>query len=336
MKNVFIKSGKKTVETKSSKSKVKSFGKRKKSVTVLWIVLISSLVFGIYKNFTAIDQHTVHEKEVIETKLVDTSAIESFTKSFVKDYYTWQNNKESIEQREEKLSLYLTEELQALNTDTVRADIPTSSSVSAIDIWSISQEDDDYAVVYSVEQKITEDKNSDKVRSTYRILLHQDNVGNLVITQNPTLWSIPNKSDYEPQQPESNGTVDSDTAQELTEFLETIFIFYPTATEKELAYYVKNNALPVIGKDYTFSELSNPVFQTADHQIKVWVAVKYIDEVTKSVQISQYILTLEKDTNWMIVEEISQFYRYSVLTRSKFYTIADCLKYYVLDIITFD
>src|SRR5690625_2744923 len=163
MKNVFIKSEKKTVETKSSKTKVKSFGKRKKSVTVLWIVLISSLVFGMYKNFTAIDQHTVHEKEVIETKLVDTSAIESFTKSFVKDYYTWQNNKESIEQREEKLSHYLTKELQALNTDTVRADIPTSSSVSDIDIWSVSQEKDDiYSVVYSVEQKIAEDKNSDK------------------------------------------------------------------------------------------------------------------------------------------------------------------------------
>ena len=303
MKNVFRKKEKQTVETKSPKTTVKSVGTRKKSVTVLWIVLIGSLVFGIYKNFTAIDQHTVHEKEVIETELVDTSAIESFTKNFVKDYYTWQNNKESIEQREEKLSHYLTEELQALNTDTVRADIPTSSSISDIDIWSVSQEDNNiYAVVYSVEQKITEDKNSEKIHSTYQILLHQDKVGNLVITQNPTLWNKPNKSDYKPEQPESNGTVDSDTVQEVIEFLETFFTFYPTATEKELAYYVKNNALPVIRKDYTFSELSNPVFQNVDDQIKVWVTVKYIDETTKAIQFSQYILTLEKDTNWMIVE----------------------------------
>jgi len=302
MKNVFRKKEKQTVETKSSKTKVKSFGTRKKSVTVLWIVLISSLVFGIYKNFTAIDQHTVHEKEVIETKLVDTSAIESFTKNFVKDYYTWQNNKESIEQREEKLSLYLTEELQALNTDTVRADIPTSSSVSDIDIWSVSQEDDSYAVVYTVEQKITEEKNSETIHSTYRILLHQDNTGNLVITHNPTIWSIPTKSDYEPQQPESNGTVDSDTTQEVTEFLETFFTFYPTATDKELAYYVKNSALPPIGKKYLFSELVHPAFQTKGGQLKVWVTVKYINEATKATQYSQYILTLEKDTNWMIVE----------------------------------
>src|SRR5699024_12137008 len=99
MKNKFRKKEKQTVETKSSKTKVKSVGTRKKSVIVLWIVLISSLAFGIYKNFTVIDQHTVHAKEVIVTKLMDTNAIESFTKSFVKDYYDWQNKKDSIEQR---------------------------------------------------------------------------------------------------------------------------------------------------------------------------------------------------------------------------------------------
>ncbi|GIN20228.1 MULTISPECIES: conjugal transfer protein [Bacillaceae] len=303
MRRFFKRKEKQTTETKTRKMKVRTVGTRKKTVTLLWILLIGSLAFGIYKNFTAIDQHTVHEKEIIENEIIDTNAIESFTKNFVKDYYTWQNEKDSIEQRVEKISHYLTEELQALNTDTVRDDIPTSSSVGNIDIWSVSPENDNtYAVVYSVDQKIMEDKNSEMVRSTYRILLHQDNVGNLVIIQNPTLWSMPNKSDYEPQQPESNGTVDSDTVQEVTDFLETFFTFYPTATEQELDYYVKNNALPPIGKDYLFSELVNPVFQTIDNQIKVRVTVKYIDEATKAAHFSQYILTLEKDTNWMIVE----------------------------------
>lgn len=303
MKGIFKKKEKQMLETKPKKAKVRTVGTRKKIVTILWVLLIGSLAFAIYKNFTAIDQHTVHEREIIETKIMDTSAIESFTKNFVKDYYTWQNEKDSIEERAEKINDYLTEHLQSLNTDTVRNDIPTSSSVSNIDIWSISPESDNtYAVVYSVDQKITEDKDSQKNRSTYRILLHQDNVGNLVITQNPTLWSIPNKSDYEPQQPESNGTVDSDTVQEVTEFLETFFAFYPTATDKELAYYVKNSALPSIGKDYLFSELVHPVFQTKDSQIKIWVTVKYIEESTKATQFSQYILTLEKDTNWMIIK----------------------------------
>ncbi|MGX7077890.1 conjugal transfer protein [Globicatella sanguinis] len=303
MKGIFKKKEKQMLETKPKKTKVRTVGTRKKIVTILWVLLIGSLAFAIYKNFTAIDQHTVHEREIIETKIMDTSAIESFTKNFVKDYYTWQNEKASIEQRTEKINNYLTEDLQALNNDTVRDDIPTSSSVSGVDIWSVSPESDNtYAVVYSVDQNITEDEDSQRIRSTYRILLHQDNVGNLVVIQSPTMWNIPNKSDYEPEQPESNGTVDSDTIQEVTEFLETFFTFYPTATEKELAYYVKNNALPPIGKNYLFSELVHPVFQTVDHQIKVWVTVEYIDEATKATQLSQYSLTLEKDTNWMVIK----------------------------------
>ncbi len=303
MKNLFKKEKKQTLETKPKKTKVRTVGTRKKTVTILWVLLIGSLTFGIYKNFTAIDQHTIHEREVIETKIIDTNSIESFTKNFVKDYYTWQNEKDSIEQRAEKINDYLTEDLQSLNTGAVRDDIPTSSSVSNIDIWSVSPEKDNTrAVVYSVDQRVTEDKDSQMIRSTYRILLHQDNAGNLVITQNPTLWSIPNKSDYKTQQPESNGTVDSDMVQEVNEFLETFFSFYPTATDKELAYYVKDHALPLINQGYIFSELINPVFQEKDNQIKVWVTVKYLDETTKAMQFSQYEMTLEKDRNWMIVE----------------------------------
>src|SRR5690625_3480753 len=188
MKGFIKKKEKQTLETKSKIPKVRTVGPRKKSVLVLWILLIGSLAFGIYKNFTAIDQHTIHEREIIETKIMDTNAIESFTKNFVQDYYTWENKKDSIEQRAEKVSSYLTENLQALNTDTIRDDIPTSSSVSNIDIWSVTPEkDDNYEVVYSVDQKVTKNKNSERIRSTYRILLHQDNEGNLVITQNPTL-----------------------------------------------------------------------------------------------------------------------------------------------------
>lgn len=303
MKSIFKKKENHRTEKQSKNKKIRTVGTRKKTVLVLWIILIGSLVFAIYKNFTAIDQHTVHEKEIIETQIMDTNAIESFTKNFVKDYYTWENEKESIEQREEKISDYLTEDLQALNTDMVRDDIPTTSSVSDIDIWSVSQEDNDaYAVVYSLNQKVTEEKNSEYLRSTYRILLHQDNEGNLIITQNPSLWSTPNKSDYDPQQPESNGTVDSDTEKEVMEFLETFFTFYPTATDKELAYYVKNNALPSVDKDYTFSEFINPVFQQSGDQVQVRLSVKYLDETTKATQVSQYALTLEKDTNWIIVE----------------------------------
>ena len=59
-------------------------GTHKKAVIALWVVLIASVSFGVYKNFTAIDQHTTHEKEIIELRLQDTNGIENFVKNFAK------------------------------------------------------------------------------------------------------------------------------------------------------------------------------------------------------------------------------------------------------------
>lgn len=71
-----------------------------------------------------------------------------------------------------------------INIDTVRADI----SMGDINIWSVSQENDDgYAVVYSVDQKITKDKNNTWICPAYRIQLHQYDPANVVITQNPSM-----------------------------------------------------------------------------------------------------------------------------------------------------
>ena len=59
---------KKEKETKPNKvKKVRTMkvGTHKKSVIALWLVLIASVSFGVYKNFTAIDMHTVHEKPII-------------------------------------------------------------------------------------------------------------------------------------------------------------------------------------------------------------------------------------------------------------------------------
>lgn len=294
---------KKEATTKPKKRKVKTIGTRKKSVLFLWLLLISSLAFGIYKNFTAIDIHTVHEKTIVETKIIDTHALESFTKNFIQDYYTWENNKDAIAYRADRINNYLTEELQRLNAEMIRADIPTSSSVTDMNIWSITEEQDNhFAVVYSVKQKITEDKEIRWVQSTYRIHLYQDADSNIVLTKNPTLWNLPKKSAYLPKQPESNGTVDAYTAQEVTAFLETFFAFYPTASERELTYYVRNNALPAIEKKYIFSTLINPIMQKSEQQVRVWITVKYLDEITKAPQLSQYELLLEKEANWMIVK----------------------------------
>ncbi len=64
---MFRKNKKQTETIKEPKEKkVRTFkvGTHKKSVIALWVVLIASVSFGAYKNFTAIDQHTTHEKEI--------------------------------------------------------------------------------------------------------------------------------------------------------------------------------------------------------------------------------------------------------------------------------
>ena len=240
---------KKEKPIKEKKVRTMKVGTHKKSVIALWVVLIASVSFGVYKNFTAIDQHTTHEVETIQLRLNDTNGIENFVKNFCKSYYTWSNSKEAIEARTQAISAYLTQELQDLNVDTVRTDIPTSSTVTDVLIWDVEQSGENaFTVTYEVDN-----------------------------------------------------SVDADTVNDATAFLETFFKLYPTATDKELAYYVEGNALEPINGDYLFSELVNPVFTADGDNVKVSVAVKFIDNQTKATQVSQYELTLHKDSNWKII-----------------------------------
>ena len=300
---IFKKKDKESKPKKGKKVPVMKVGTQKKTVIALWLVLIASVSFGVYKNFTAIDMHTVHEKEVIEQRIVDTNKIENFVRAFAKSYYSWSNTQESIDKRTAAINNYLTKSLQDLNVDTVRADIPTSVAVTDVNIWDIEQAGtDDFIVVYSVEQTVTEGETSIGYTSAYMVVVHVDSDGNMIITQNPTISSTPTKSNYEPKAKESDGTVDATTTEEVTEFLETFFKLYPTDTEKELAYYVSGNVLEPVNCDYVFSELVNPIFIKDGEQVKVSVSVKYLDQRTKATQISQFELTLEKDNNWKIVK----------------------------------
>ena len=299
---MFKKNKKPTENVKEKKVRTVKVGTHKKTVIALWVVLIASVSFGVYKNFTAIDMHTVHETETIQLRLTDTNGIENFVKNFCKSYYTWDNSKEAIEARTQAISNYLTKELQDLNLDTVRTDIPTSSTVTNVLIWDIEQSGtDDFIATYEVDQQIKEGEQTNNVKATYTVKVYVDKDGDMVIIQNPTLAPAIEKSDYEPKAQEADASVDVDTVNDATAFLETFFKLYPTATEKELAYYVTGNVLEPIGRDYLFSELVNPVFTADGDNVKVKVAVKFIDNQTKATQVSQFELVLHKDSNWKIV-----------------------------------
>lgn len=294
---------KKVKPQKEKKMRTVKVGTHKKTVIALWLLLISSVSFGVYKNFTAIDQHTTHEKEVVELRLNDTNGIENFVKNFAKSYYTWDNSKESLERRTASINQYLTKELQDLNVDTIRNDIPTSSSVNDVLIWSVKQSGtDEFIATYEVDQQIKENDQTKAVKATYLVRVHVDADNKLIIVQNPTLAKAPDKSTYEPKTLEANGSVNADTITDATAFLETFFKLYPTATEKELAYYVQGNVLEVINGDYLYSELINPIFTQDGENVIVKVSVKYIDNQTKAMQISQYEIVLHKDGNWKIIK----------------------------------
>lgn len=278
-------------------------GKHKNLTIALWVLLLGSVSFGIYKNFTAIDMHTVHEKEVIEKQVVDTNNIESFVESFSREYFSWQQSQDSQTNRNERLKTYLTENLQQLNAEMVRSDIPTSSIVTNFQIWNVEQSSDtEYDVLFSVGQQITEGENKKNIISTYTVTVYVDETGNMILTKNPTIDSKPHKADYEPTLLENDGTVDATTTEEINSFLDTFFKLYPTATEKELSYYVSNQTLDVINKDYVFVELVNPIYTQADNQVTVTVTVKYLDKETKVTQFSQFKLILLKNENWKIIK----------------------------------
>lgn len=74
---------------------------------------------------------------------------------------------------------------------------------------------------------------------------------------------------------------------EINEFLTTFFKLYPASTMSELSYYVNEGILKPIGKDCTFQELVNPIYDHKDS-----LAVKYLDQQTKATQVFQFNLTI--------------------------------------------
>lgn len=287
---------------KKKKERVVSVGKHRKMVLALWLLLSCSLAFGVYKNFTAIDQHTTHEKVVIKEKVVNTSGVESFTEDFAKEYFSWKNNKEAIEKRMSTLGQYLTEEGLALIQDMVRADIPTSSEVQSVKILDVEKHSEEFVVSFLVEQQITEGKKAQSISSAYRVTIFEDENRNHIVTSLPTMIGKPDKTKYEARQVENDSEIDAKTTEEITEFLRTFFKLYPTTSENELDYYVESDAMQPINSNLKFVELVSLVYTRSGDIFQVSVDVKYLDDLSKVTYYFQYSLELQKDGNWSIID----------------------------------
>ncbi|HBJ9019859.1 TPA: conjugal transfer protein [Listeria monocytogenes] len=296
------------LERKEKRNKVKKIptikvGTHKKMTLALWLLLLTSIAFGVYKNFTAIDQHTIHEKAVIEQRVIDTNKIESFSRNFITIFYSWEHNQKALDQRTEKLKDYLTEELQVLNADMVRTDIPTNSTVESIQFWDIKPIDkNNFDVLFTVRQNITEQDKKQVVNSAYTLTVHLDDKENMVIVKNPTVSSIPVKSNYKPKVSDSDGTVDAKTTEDIDSFFKTFFKLYPKANEKELSYYVNNQALKPINREYQFLELASSNYSLNNDRVIAQLSIKYLDPLTKTIQTFEFNITLQKFDNWIITK----------------------------------
>lgn len=297
-------------------------GVRRMPVLFLWGLLIASLLFGIYKSFTAVDRHTIHERQVVSKELKDTHRIENFVRAFGAVYYSWGSEEAELSKRQEALNGYLTQELLGLNKDDIKVG-KNRSIFKEMTIWDVSEEDGEYRVTYQVTQEIlgkkttsvlkkkgkktqkvsetTEEKR--EVRAVFSVVVHEDRKGNLVIVKNPTPASLPEKSGYEPKTGQEDGGVDADTRSSVESFLKTFFTLYPRADAKELSFYVTKEALHPIQKDYRFGEILSSVIQRDGAYVDVSVNVRYENGETGQEMISQFDLVLKRvDQNWKILK----------------------------------
>lgn len=283
--------------------KIKRRGLRRPVTLLCWAVLIGATSFGVYKDLTAIDTHTIHETQVMKTKVIDTHALATFTTDFAKIYYAWQPNHEALDQRQKNLQPYLVEQLQSLNADTVRNDIPTTATVSEVKVWDVSKTaKDTFRVLFTVTQDLTKGKDKKSVTSTYTINIMQNGNGDMVVTKNPTIAAEPATARIKLPDTQSDDSVESATTEDVTKFLKTFFALYPQSDRNELKYYVKNGARP-IKRNLKFVELLDPIFKQTKNGLTVTLSVKYLDTDNDMTQVSQYTLNLSKqNNNWTIID----------------------------------
>lgn len=281
---------------------------------LLWGLLLFSLVFAIYKNFTAVDTRTVETREVVEKELVDTAGVESYVKQFASVYFSWTNTAEALAKRTEAVSDFLSSDLSFLAKESVRSDVPTSSQVTDVSIWRVRETGEKtYQVTFSVSQKITEQINLEEpvteknVMSFYQVGVYDDQEqGEMRIISSPSVTEAVKKAEIAGKGVVSSEKMEASEKEEIHSFLESFFTGYPKASVAELSYYGNEGLFPVIDRPLVYSEIVSLTYQKTENGMLCHFFVKYLDEETKSALFPEYQVRLVKDGKHWKFEEVMQ------------------------------
>lgn len=294
----------KVKEKKEKKQKGKSYGLHKGRTTILWLLFISAFAFAVYKNFTGIDRHTVHEKEIIKEVVTDTNGVEKFARDFAEYYFSWNPaDTLALKERSEALKQYMTDEIYGYSQSMI-TEVKNVSEVTGLDILEVSDMGDSlYRVSMEVVQSIAGESGVKKVNQYYKVDVYTDKEGMVVVTL-PTLAEAGGFSGYEPESEKEVRELDYEVKEEVQGFLEDFFKVYPVSQETELKYYAKPGTVEVIAQEgVEYQEINEmKITEYADDMAKVSVKVTYLLQSTQTRQTQQYELTLQRTDNWKIIE----------------------------------
>lgn len=278
-----------------------SYRVRRVLVKACWVVAACSLAFGVYKNFTAVDKVTVKEEKTIVEKIENYTGLEAFVENFAEIYFAYSPDSARQTERKGLLESYMQPSLVQMNSGNSYSE--SEVTVQDVQTWAVEQvygTDHDYEVLFTVVLK-----SGDQAELTaYTVDVHFEDQ-KYVIVKNPTVTSVPQISGYEREPLQSSDQVRAEDREKVETFLETFFKIYPTASEKELAYYCKDEGVRPIGKAYVLNSIDNVAIQVREDGYKVECYVSYIDEMLGISVLNQYQLSLvPQESGELIIESM--------------------------------
>lgn len=292
---------------KPNQKPIKIIRKRKGQIKyhILTVLVVLSILFAVYKNFTVVDTHTITQETIIKHEIIDTTGIQSFVKNFAKEFYSWSNDELAQKKRNDRLSLYMSDELYRINSGSIVSELHESSQVTDVQIWEIESDNEEtFNIWYTVDQRLIvnqeENQKNNNIVSSYKLTIHKDAKGAYVVTGNPSPYKMPEASSYM----EEIKINDQDVPlQEVETFLQTFFGLYPNASKQELDFFVLDEAVPLIESGrYSFENILSLVIQETevDNVYMVFTTIRFSDNLTDMEHISQYELFITKNDNWQI------------------------------------